>query len=219
MVKAVQDRRAQLGPRARRHRVSSHQHGGVSGNAHRSQIVERAQTDDDHRGEAEGDSREAEEGARDPANDADVDLNLLGECLELDELLLRADQQVRRDVDDKRLLSMPQRNDRPLPDDGGTRRHGSRLRVWRDHPEVDTAAQRRLEVPRDGGLSLLDVARRADKRAGDVLARRGRQDQDDAKRFVDVRGLGLIVSVGAGAEVLDHVVEVEARLVLREVHA
>ena len=70
-----------------------------------------------------------------------------------------------------------------------------------------------------GAVRSSTLPRRADKRAGDVLARRGRQDQDDAKRFVDVRGLGLIVSVGAGAEVLDHVVEVEARLVLREVHA
>ena len=114
---------------------------------------------------------------------------------------------------------MPQRNNLPLPDDGGARRHGSRLRVWRDHPEVEPAAERRLEVPRDGGRSLLDLARRAAKQAGDVLARRGRQDEDDAKRFVDVRGLGLVKSVGAGGEVLDHVVEVDARLVGQEVHA
>ena len=55
--------------------------------------------------------------------------------------------------------------------------------------------------------------------AGDVLARRGRQGEDDAKRFFDVRGLGLVETVGAGGEVLDHVVEVDARLVGQEVHA
>ena len=146
---------------------------------------------------------------------SDVDLNFLGERLELDELLLRTHQQVRRDVDDERLLSVSQRNNLPLPDDGGARRHGSRLRVWRDHPEVEPAAERRLEVPRDGGFSLLDLTQRAAKQPSDVLTRRGRQGEDDPKRFLDVRRLGLVESVGAGGEVLDHVVESTPALYLR----
>ena len=69
------------------------------------------------------------------------------------------------------------------------------------------------------GLSFLDWARRAAKHSGHVLAIRGRQGEDDAKRFFDVRGLGLVEMVFAFGEVRDHVEEVDARLVGQEVHA
>ena len=87
------------------------------------------------------------------------------------------------------------------------------------HPEVEPAAQCRLEVPAIGACSLLELARRAAEGLGNVLARRGRQGEDDAKRFFDVRRLGLVELVGAGGEVLDHVVEVDARQGLRPTKA